>query len=136
MNHSKKNPLIRKVDSIEFSVPSVEAGLAFYRDELGHEVVWRTETAAGLRMPETDAEIVIQTERQPETALLVESADRAAATVTAAGGSLIMAAHDIRIGRCAVAADPWGNRLVLLDLSKGRLLTDADGNIIGNEPVT
>ena len=56
-------PLFRKIDCLQLPVPDIEAGLAFYRDRLGHELVWRTPTAAGLRMPETDAEIVIQTER-------------------------------------------------------------------------
>ncbi len=27
---------------------------------------------------------------------------------------------------------PWGNQLVLLDVSKGLLATDAEGNVIGN----
>jgi len=71
-------PLFRKIDCLQLPVPDIEAGLAFYRDRLGHELVWRTPTAAGLRMPETDAEIVIQTERpQLEANLLVSSADEA-----------------------------------------------------------
>ena len=37
------------------------------------------------------------------------------------------------IGKCAVVADPWGNTLVMLDMTKGRLTTDADGNVTGNE---
>ena len=75
-------PLIRKVDCVRLHVPDLEAGLAFYRGRLGHELIWRTETAAGLRLPESEAEIVIQTERQePETDLLVESADEAARSI-------------------------------------------------------
>ena len=71
-------PLFRKIDCLQLPVPDIEAGLAFYRDRLGHELVWRTPTAAGLRMPETDAEILIQTERpQLEANLLVSSADEA-----------------------------------------------------------
>ncbi|HLC29022.1 MAG TPA: VOC family protein [Dehalococcoidia bacterium] len=71
-------PLFRKIDCLQLPVPDIEAGLAFYRDRLGHELVWRTPTAAGLRMPETDAEIVIQTEKpQLEANLLVSSADEA-----------------------------------------------------------
>jgi hypothetical protein len=31
--------------------------------------------------------------------------------------------------------DPWGNRLVVLDMSKGRLATDEDGNVVGTEPL-
>ena len=36
---------------------------------------------------------------------------------------------DIPVGRLAVVADPFGNTLVLLDLSKGRYVTDATGNV-------
>jgi lactoylglutathione lyase len=126
-------PLIQKVDCVQFHVADLEAGLAFYRDRLGHELIWRTETAAGLRLPESEAEIVIQTERQgPETDLLVESADEAARLIEQAGGRIIVPPFDIQIGRCVVVADPWGNTLVLLDGSKGMLQTDADRNVIGN----
>ncbi len=136
MSQSQSEPLIRRVDSIELSVPSIEAGLAFYRDQLGHALVWRTKTAAGLRMPETDTEIVIQTERKAEPALLVASADDAAARVIEAGGTVVVPPHDIPIGRVVVAENPWGNRLVLLDLSKGTFVTDADGNVTGVEERT
>ena len=126
-------PLIRKVDCIRLYVSDLDAGLAFYRDRLGHELIWRTETAAGLRVPESDAELVLQTEDQrQEVDLLVDSADKAARQVEAAGGKVIVPPFDIQIGRCVVLEDPWGNPLVLLDASKGLLKTDADGNVIGN----
>jgi predicted enzyme related to lactoylglutathione lyase len=125
--------LIRKVDCIRLYVPELEAGLEFYRDRLGHELIWRTETAAGLRLPESDAELVLQTEEQrQEVDLLVDSADEAAREVEAAGGKVIVPPFDIQIGRCVVLEDPWGNPLVLLDTSKGLLKTDADGNVTGN----
>ena len=38
---------------------------------------------------------------------------------------------EIQIGLCAVVADPWDNLLVLLDNTKGVLVTDAEGNVIG-----
>ena len=125
--------LIRKVDCVRLYVPDLEAGLAFYRGQLGHELIWRTGTAAGLRLPESEAELVLQTEEQrQEVDLLVGSADEAAARVEQAGGKVIVPPFDIQIGRCVVLEDPWGNPLVLLDLSKGLLKTDADGNVIGN----
>jgi len=128
--------LIRKIDCIRFAVPDLEAGLAFYRDGLGHELIWRGETAAGLRLPESDAEIVLQTERPGvEVDFLVDSADAAAERMVEAGGRLLTPVFDIQIGRCAVVADPWGNVFVLLDMRKGRLVTDAEGNVIGNEAV-
>jgi|SRR5688572_32872051 len=126
-------PLIRKVDCLRLYVPDLETGLAFYRDLLGHELIWRSATAAGLRLPETDVELVIQTEEQrQEIDLLVDSADAAAKFIEQAGGKVIVPPFDIQIGRCAVLEDPWGNPLVLLDTSKGLLKTDAAGNVIGN----
>lgn len=124
-------PLIRSVDCIQVPVPDLEKGLAFYRDRLGHSLKWRTATAAGLGMPDSEAEIVLETERPGlEPNLLVESADAAAELFVSAGGRVIRGPFDIEIGRCVVVADPFGNVLVLLDLSKGPLATDADGNVI------
>ena len=126
-------PLLRKVDCVQLYVSSLEEGLAFYRDRLGHEVIWRTTTAAGLRLPETDAELVLQTEdKRQEVDLLVNSADEAAKFIEQAGGRMVVPPFDIQIGRCAVVEDPWGNPLVLLDTGKGLLKTDSQGNVIGN----
>jgi len=69
-------PLLRDVDCVQVPVPDLEAGLAFYRDALGHVLVWRTDTAAGLRLAGSDAELVVQTERpELEPNLSVASAD-------------------------------------------------------------
>ena len=125
--------LIRKVDCVLLYVPDLEAGLTFYRDRLGHELIWRTKTAAGLRLPESDAELVLQSEAQRrEVDLFVNSADEAAAFIEQAGGRVVVPPFDIQIGRCVVVEDPWGNPLGLLDASKGLLATDANGNVIGN----
>lgn len=131
MDRRISTPLFQKIDCLQIPVPDLEAGLAFYRDRLGHELIWRTNTSAGLRMPGSDAEIVVQTERpELEANLTVASADEAAATVSQAGGCVIVQPFDIPIGRCTVVEDPWGNRLVLLDISKGLLLTDANGHVL------
>ena len=127
-------PLFQKIDCLQIPVPDLEAGLAFYRDKLGHELIWRTGSAAGLQMPETDTEIVIQTERpQLEANIKVASADAAVERIVEAGGKLVAGPFDIQIGRCAVVLDPWGNPLVLLDASKGQLVTDNAGKVIGVE---
>lgn len=129
----KSMPLIRKVDCIRLYVPELEAGLSFYRGRLGHELIWRTEIAAGLRLPEADTELVIQTEGPgQEIDFLVDSADASAGFFEQAGGKVIVPPFDIQIGRCVVVEDPWGNPLVLLDTSKGLLKTDEDANVIGN----
>ncbi len=125
-------PLIRKVDCIRMRVPDLHAGLAFYRDVLGHPLIWRTATAARLAMPDSDAEIVIHTEQTPETVdLLVVSIGEAVERMTEAGGRLLAGPFEIAIGRVVVVADPFGNALTLLDQSKGKLSTDAEGNVTG-----
>ncbi len=125
-------PLILKVDAVQIVVPDLEAGLAFYRDKLGHTLRWRNETSAGLVMPGSDTELVIQTALdESETDLLVESAEDAAQRFVEAGGTIISAPSDIPVGHVVVVQDPWGNRLVLLDLSKGTFDTDAGGGVTG-----
>jgi len=135
MQHSLPEPLIRKVDAIQIHVPDLDAGLRFYRDRLGHELIWRTERAIGLRLPDTDAELVLLTEREGlELNLLVDSVDQAVQRFVQAGGTILVAPFDIQIGRCVVVRDPWGTTLILLDTSKGLLITDAAGNVTGNRP--
>lgn len=41
---------------------------------------------------------------------------------------------DIPVGRLAVVADPFGNALVVLDLSTGKYVTDEEGRVIGVTP--
>jgi catechol 2,3-dioxygenase-like lactoylglutathione lyase family enzyme len=115
-------PLLRKVDCIRLAVDDLEAGIDFYRS-LGHSLIWRRPAAAGFRFPDSDAELVLQTEEPGlEVDLLVDDAEHAAKRFVAAGGTLIAGPVEIEIGRCATVADPWGNELVLLDMSRGPLL--------------
>ncbi len=126
-------PLLRKVDCLALRVADLDDGLAFY-GRLGHQLVWRTETGAGLRLPDSEAELVLQTDRPgPETDLTVENVGQAIERFVDAGGRVVVAPFDIAIGHCAVVADPWDNHLVLLDNSKGRLATNEDGNVIGTQ---
>jgi len=124
-------PLLQYVDCIRFSVPDIETGLHFYRDKLGHKLLWRMADAAGLQMKDTQTEIVIHTESHvPDYAIKVQNVDDAARQVEEAGGKIIKPPFDIRIGRCAVVQDPWGNRFSVLDFSKGLLVTDSEGNVV------
>jgi predicted enzyme related to lactoylglutathione lyase len=125
------SPLLQAVDAVTIPVPDLEAGLRFYRDRLGHQLRWRNDAIgqAGLALPGSNTEIVLTTELDYEPDWLVESADAAAAAVLEAGGQVVVEPFDIPVGRVAVVADPFGNRLVLLDLSKGRYLTDDTGNV-------
>jgi predicted enzyme related to lactoylglutathione lyase len=125
--------LLRKVDAVTIPVPSLEAGLDFYRDQLGHQVLWRNDDTGqlALAMPDTDTEIVLTIRQGYEPDWLVDSADEAAMRVQDAGGRVIAEPVDIPVGRVAVVADPFGNVLVLVDLSKGRYLTGPDQRVRG-----
>ncbi len=134
VSRQPESPLFKGIDCLRLPVGDLDEALAFYRDRLGHELVWRSETAAGLRLAEGGGEIVLQTERpDQETNLLVASVEEAVESFVAAGGSVVAGPFDIQIGKCAVVRDPFGNVLVMLDMSKGRLVTDKDGRIAGNE---
>ena len=126
-------PLFRKIDCLALRVPELDAAVAFYAG-LGHQLLWRTPTGAGFRLPDSDAELVVQIERPgPETDLTVDSVGPAVDRFVAAGGRVVVPEFGIPIGKCAVVADPWDNVLVLLDNSAGHFVTDADGNVIGVE---
>ena len=132
---SEHGELIRKVDCVRLPVADLDDGLAFYGTKLGHKILWRTESAAGLSIPDSEAELVLHTEGDaPEVDLKVESVASAVQRFTAAGGTIAEGPVEIAIGQCAIVEDPWGNRLVLLDSSKGLLATDSEGRIIGLRP--
>jgi len=115
------SPLLRRVDCIRLAVDDLDAAIGFYQS-LGHEIIWRRSAAAGLRLPESDAELVVQTEeRGLEVDLLVDDVEQAAERFASAGGALVSGPREIEVGRCAVVADPWGNTFVLLDMSRGPL---------------
>jgi catechol 2,3-dioxygenase-like lactoylglutathione lyase family enzyme len=128
-------PVLRKVDAVTVRVPDLDSGLEFYRDKLGHELVWRNDQIgqAGLRLPESDTEIVLATGLDYAPNWLVDSADDAAANFVAAGGRQRDEPFDIPVGRCAVVEDAFGNILVLVDLSKGLYVTDDNGSVTGVE---
>ena len=126
-------PLFRRIDCLALPVPDLDQALAFYT-ALGHELVWRSAASAGMRLPDCDAELVLQTERSgAETDITVDAVGPAIDRFVDAGGRVIVPPFDIAIGLCALVADPWGNQLVLLDNSKGILTTDDDGNVTGIE---
>lgn len=130
----RDQPLFRKIDCHLLRVSDLDAAIAFYGDKLGHSMLWRTDEAVGFSLPETDAELVVNLRVGPETDILVSDVDEAFATFMKAGGEPVHPPFDLAIGRCARIRDPFGNELVILDQTKGRLLTDADGRVTGVGP--
>jgi len=127
------DPLFRKLDCYSLPVEDLDSAIAFY-GALGHQLIWREGShAAGLRLPDSDAEIVLHTDNRPiETCFLVESVPKAIERITKAGGKLVIGPFEINVGLYAMLHDPWNNPLVILDFSKGILETDSEGNVIGN----
>lgn len=137
----RAEPLLRKVDAVTIPVPDLDVGLRFYRDQLGHEMRWRNDALGqvGLGLPDSDSEIVLATRqsaagRAYEPNWLVSSADEAAEVIVAAGGRVVAGPEDIPVGHLVVAEDPFGNVLVILDLSKGRYVVDETGRVTGVAP--
>jgi catechol 2,3-dioxygenase-like lactoylglutathione lyase family enzyme len=118
--------LFAGVDAVVLRVPDLDAGLAFYRDSLGHAVVWRNERMAGLRLAGSETEMVLSLDLGPETDLLVQSVEDAVRVFVDAGGSVVAGPDDIPVGLVAVVRDPFGNDLTLVDLSKGRYSDTVD----------
>jgi len=117
--------VLRGVDAVTAPVPDLDQGLRFYRDQLGHELVWRNDTLGqvGLRLPESQAELVLSTNLEYAVKWLVMSVSEAVETIVEAGGKVILKPTQIPVGRLAVVNDPFGNALVLLDLSAGLYVT-------------
>jgi predicted enzyme related to lactoylglutathione lyase len=103
---------------------------------LGHELIWRNDAVGqvGLRLPESQAELVLSTNLEYAVNWLVRSVSEAVETIVEAGGQVIVEPTQIPVGGLAVVNDPFGNALVLLDLSAGRYVTDLDGRVLGVHP--
>jgi len=115
-------------------VDDLERAITFYTVKLGQELLWKTQTSAGLGFPGSKSELVLNTEqRPPGTDLLVESVSEAIKQFTEAGGTLMFGPIEIPVGLFAIMSDPWGNPLNILDLSKGLYKVDENKNVIGVE---
>jgi predicted enzyme related to lactoylglutathione lyase len=125
--------ILLKVDAVTVRVPDIDAGLGCYVDVLGHRVKWRNDAIgqAGLELPDGDSELVLTAEHGYEPNWLVNSVDDAVEVFRSDGGHVIAGPFDIPVGRLGVVLDPFGNALVMLDLSKGTNTTDETGVVIG-----
>jgi catechol 2,3-dioxygenase-like lactoylglutathione lyase family enzyme len=131
----RSSPLLRKVDAVTVPVPDLDTGLDFYRDRLGHTLLWRNDAVgqAALQLPDSDTELVLTTQLDYAPNWLVSSTDQAVDEICGAGGRVILEPFDNAVGRVALVADPFDNVLVVLDLSRGHYLTDAAGGVTGVE---
>ncbi len=129
-------PILRAIDAVTVPVPDLDLGLAYYRDQLGHEVIWRNDDLGqvALRLPESSAELVLTVHQNHEVNWLVDSVPQAVAAMVSVGGRVVVEESRIPVGRLAVVADPFGNPHVLIDLSAGTYVTDQDQQVVGIKP--
>ena len=120
------------VDCIRMFVPDLTKGYDYYHVKLGLKLVWKTKNGMGFLLNDGITELVIQNEvKYQETDLKVDSVINACEKIKEAGGTIVKEPFDIKIGKCAVVEDPWGNTMVILDSTKGAFITDSEGNILG-----
>jgi predicted enzyme related to lactoylglutathione lyase len=126
-----RSPQFRKIDAYLIKTDDLEAAVAFHGRQLGHPVIWRTPEAVAFGLPETDTELVVHANLASEVDLLVADVGQAYHDLIVAGAKPLVPPFEIPIGRCARVEDPFGNRLTILDQSKGALATDSDQNVVG-----
>jgi predicted enzyme related to lactoylglutathione lyase len=122
-------PVLKKINAVLVKVPSIQEGLDFYREQLGLQTLWKKEGMASVRLG--DGQLVMSTTLEPETNILVESVEHAVEVFEKAGGKIINPSEDIEVGKLAIVEDAFGNRLTLVDFSKGFYATDRSGNVVG-----
>ena len=129
--------MLSTIDCIRIKVPSLEEGIEFYVTKLGLEILWKTATAIGLKLPNSKSEIVIHIESEEglEIDFKVDDVNSACEEYSEAGGKIIAQPFDIPIGKCCVVKDPFGNSYVLLDSSKGVYETDSTKMVVGLKKV-
>lgn len=114
--------MLRKIDCVMVRVPSLPAAVEFYSRVFGLHPLWSDDVSAGMGLPETDAEIVLHTIDLPGDGAvyyLVDDVPTAVASAERAGCTVTVAPLEVAIGMCAVVTDPYGNRVALIDLTKG-----------------
>ncbi|MBU2668923.1 VOC family protein [Actinoplanes bogorensis] len=115
--------MLRKIDCVMVRVDALDEAAAFYARAFGLSRLWSDETAVGMGLPETDAEIVLHTMDLPDDATvhyLVDDVPAAVAEFEREGCTVRTPPFEVPVGRGAVLEDPYGNAVCILDLSTGR----------------
>lgn len=123
--------MLKKVNGVLVRVEALEEGIKFYQDQLGMELLWKKEDIAAVALGDT--QFVISTNLNPETNIEVDSVEDTVKIFTESGGMLVGSVEDIYVGKLAVVADPFGNKLTLMDYTKGHHKLDESLNVIGLE---
>ena len=116
--------MFKKIDCVMIRVDDVAAGEKFYSEVFGLKPLWREAGNVGIRLPETDAEIVLHNNSEiphkVEVHYLVDNVVAAVKYYAENGCRVLAPPFDVLIGKCAVIQDPFDTTICLLDLTSGR----------------
>ena len=116
--------MFKKIDCVMIRVDDVAAGEKFYAEVFGLKPLWREARSVGMRLPETDAEIVLhdnsQIPHRVEVHYLVDDVVASVKGYAEKGCRVLVPPFDVLIGKCAVIQDPFGTTICLLDQTSGR----------------
>lgn len=112
-----------KIDSIMFYVSDLEKSAKFYESILGLKIGWtdEEERMIGFLLPENSSEIVIHNDPDlpnPSFSFLVRDVEKFCDDYKKKGYRLVKEPFEVRCGKFAVLADPDGNELPIIDLTK------------------
>jgi lactoylglutathione lyase len=116
--------MFRKIDCVMIRVGDVAAGEKFYSQVFGLKPLWREAGSVGMRLPETDAEVVLHNSaaipNKVEVHYLVDDVVEAVKRYAEKGCRVLVQPFEVLIGKCAVIQDPFDTTICLLDLSSGK----------------
>jgi lactoylglutathione lyase len=116
--------MFKKIDCVMIRVDDIAAGEKFYSEVFGLKPLWREARSVGMRLPETDAEIVLHNNpdlpNKVEVHYLVDNVVMAVKNYAGKGCRVLVQPFDVLIGRCAVIQDPFGTTICLLDQTSGK----------------
>jgi len=112
-----------KIDSVMFFVADLEKTAEFYMNVLGLRRVWidKNRGMIGFVFPEGDSEIVIHNNSSlpnPSFSFLVKNVQTFCDEYREKGYTVVREPFEVRCGKFAVIADPDGNELPIIDLTK------------------
>jgi predicted enzyme related to lactoylglutathione lyase len=116
-------PGLRKIDSVMMRVTDLESSARFYEEAMGLKRAWTDaeNQMIGFLFPGNNSELVIHTDpglSSPSYSFSVEDVVEFCRRFREQGYTVLMEPFEVRCGMYAVLADPDGNRINIIDLSK------------------
>jgi len=117
--------MFKKIDCVMIRVgDDVAAAEKFYAEVFGLKALWREAESVGMRLAETDTEIVLHSNagipNKVEVHYLVDDVVAAVKRYAEKGCRVVVQPFEVLIGKCAVIKDPFDTTICVLDLSSGK----------------